>query len=81
MAAQVKIQVNSRIDIATEREDTFSSRTPAELLAEAVEESGEDQNDTIRLVTPTKDYVYLIPSKFIKPVKETNINASAESVY
>ena len=53
-----------------------------ELLAmAAVMESGEDERDTITLVTPRRDYVYHIPSRFARPVQETCTEASGELVW
>ena len=82
MAAIIeRVKVSSKIIVGIEREDTSSLRTPAELLVtEAVEESGEDQSSTVTVVTPRNEYVYHLPSKFIRPIQEANIVASAELV-
>ena len=72
-AITVKVEVNSETvaDI---------TRTPVELLIQAVHESGEDQSDTVTMVTPRSMYVYYLPSKFKIAVQETNMSASAELV-
>ena len=50
----------------------------AELLTEAVEESGEDHSGTAPVVTPTNMYIYNISSRFMSAVQETNMGATAE---
>ena len=81
MAAIIeKVKVSSEIIVGIEREEIFSPKIPAELLVAAVEESGEDQSGTVTVVTPRKDHVYHLPSKFIRPVQEINMAASAELV-
>ena len=79
----VKINVNSKIAVETKREDTRipGEQLPAaELLTEAMEESGEDCSDTVTLVTPRNVFIYNIPSKFMSAVDETNMGATAEIV-
>ena len=77
-------------------EDTYSERVATEppatgasgmkerrQLATApavMEDSGDDQSNTITLVTPRKDYVCSTPSHFLIPVQETSLSASAELV-
>ena len=56
-----------------------------ELQATVMEESGDDQSNTITLVTPRRDYVYpstvaTDSSKFARPVQETSLHTSAELV-
>ena len=67
--------------VASPMGDSYRVRTTTELLAmAAVMESGEDERDTITLVTPKRDYVYHIPSRFARPVQETCTEASGELV-
>ena len=79
----VKINVNNKIAVETTREGTRipTEQLPAvELLTEAVEESGDDCNGTVTLVTPRNVFIYNIPNKFMSAVEETNMGASAEIV-
>ena len=45
-----------------------------------MEESGDDPSNTITLVTPSKNYICPAPSRFLTPVQETSMYASAELV-
>ena len=77
----VKINMNNKIAVEIKREDTRISAEQlpaAEILTEAVEESGEDQSGTAAVVTPTKMYSYNILSKFMSAIQETNMGATAE---
>ena len=58
--------------------DSYRVRAPAELSASAaVVESGDDESETITLVTTSGDYVFC---KFTTPLQETCTSASAELV-
>ena len=58
--------------------DSYRVRAPAELSASAaVMESGDDESETIILVTTSRDYVFC---KFTTPVQETCTSASAQLV-
>ena len=67
-------EVNSVITVG----DSYRVRAPAELSASAaVMESGDDESETITLVTTSRDYVFC---KFTTPVQETCTSASAQLV-
>ena len=75
--------MSSKVVADISREATTGSQTPRELLiaeplAEAVEESGQDQSNTVTVVTPRSVYAYHLPCKFKTTIQETNISASAE---
>ena len=58
-----------------------SSKTPAEPPAAApVMESGEEQGETITIVTPKRDFVCHVQTEWTEPVEETCQNATAELV-
>ena len=81
MSASTKVKVITTTVIASPMGDSYKVRTTTELLAmAAVMESGEDERETITLVTPKRDYVYHIPSRFARPVQETCTEATGELV-
>ena len=79
-AITVKINVNSYNIFREVRREGTSHPTPAGILTEAVQESGEDRSGTVTVVTPRSIYVYHLPSKFATAVQEVNMGASAELV-
>ena len=81
MSASTKVKVITTTVAASPMGDSYRVRATTELLAmAAVMESGEDERDTITLVTPRRDYVYHISSRFARPVQETCTEATGELV-
>ena len=80
-AIAVKVNIISKIVADTKRESMSSPRTTVELLVEAVEESGQDQSDSVTVVTPRSVHIYHLPSKFKTAIQESDTGASAELVY
>ena len=77
MAAIIeKVKVSSEIIVGIEREEIFSPKTPAELLVAAVEENGEDQSNTVTVVTPRKDHVNYISRRPAAAVEESGEDQS-----
>lgn len=79
-AITVKINVNSYNIVREVRREGTSRPTPAGILTEAVQESGEDHSGTVTVVTPRKMHIYHRPSKFTTAVQEVNFYASSELV-
>ena len=81
MSSGTKVAVVTTTVVGSPVGDSYRVRGTTELLAmAAVMESGEDERETITLVTPRRDYVYHIPSRFARPVQETCTQATGELV-
>ena len=64
--------------VAVTTKTTTEEEREQSAIPMVMEESGDDLNNTITLVTPSKDY--LLQARVLTPVQETSPSASAELV-